>query len=96
VTKAPVTYFNKNFEEKEELREAHILWEMDHEKTYYKSVMEKMSGKKVKKEADNERLRRTNMLMALNTNIMEKTTDPMNYTKGSGSFKKLPTSASKK
>jgi len=48
MTKAPVTYFNKNFEEKEELREAHILWEMDHEKTYYKSVMEKMSGKKVK------------------------------------------------
>jgi hypothetical protein len=33
---------------------------------------------------------------ALNANIMEKTVDPMHYTKGSGSFNKLPASASKK
>jgi hypothetical protein len=45
--KTPATYFNKNFEEKEEIREAHVLWELDKEKTYYKSAMEKMSSKKV-------------------------------------------------
>jgi hypothetical protein len=43
-----VTYFNKNFEEKEDLRETHVLWEMDKEKTYYKSAMEKISGKKLR------------------------------------------------
>ena len=89
--KTPATYFNKNFEEKEEIREAHVLWELDKEKTYYKSAMEKMSSKKVKQEAENERMRRTNIGMALNSNIMEKTVDPAQYNKGSGSLKKLPT-----
>ena len=89
--KAPATYFNKNFEEKEEIRETHVLWELDKEKTYYKSAMEKMSSKKVRQEAENERMRRTNIGMALNSNIMEKTVDPSQYNKGSGSLKKLPT-----
>jgi hypothetical protein len=87
-----MTYFNKNFEEKEQLRETHVLWEMDKEKTYYKSAMEKIQGKKLMQEVENERLRRTNMGFALNSNIMEKAMDPMNITRGSGSsFKKLPT-----
>ncbi len=98
VAKAPMTYFNKNFEEKEELRETHILWEMDREKTYYKSAMEKFSPQKLREVADNERFRRTNMIMALNHNIMDKTShiDPWNYKKDSGSLKKLPTSGSKR
>jgi hypothetical protein len=69
---------------------------MDKEKTYYKSAMEKLQGKKLKQEVENERLRRTNMGFALTTNIMEKTVDPMRESKGSGSFKKLPNSTSKK
>jgi hypothetical protein len=71
---------------------------MDKEKTYYKSAMEKIPGKKLRQEVENEKLRRTNMGMPLNSNIMEKTVDPMQFTSkgGLGSFKKLPASASKK
>jgi hypothetical protein len=73
VVKAPVTYFNKKYEEKEELRDAHILWEMDRERTYYKSAMEKITPQKIREQAELERQRRSNMLMALNTNTMDKT-----------------------
>jgi len=68
---------------------------MDKEKTYYKSAMEKITGKKIRQEVENEKLRRTNMGMPLNSNIMEKTVDPMSFTSKSGlnSFKKLPASA---
>ena len=43
VVKAPITYANRNFEENEELRESHILWEMDREKTYFRSALEKIN-----------------------------------------------------
>jgi len=60
VVKAPVTYANKRFEEKEELRDSHILWEMDREKTYFRSALEKMSPSKIKDKLDHEKMRRTN------------------------------------
>jgi hypothetical protein len=48
VVKAPVTYNNKKFEEKEELREAHLLWEMDHEKTYFRSALERINPQNIR------------------------------------------------
>ncbi len=71
--KAPVTYFNRKYEEKEELRDAHILWEMDRERTYYKSAMEKIQPQKIREQVELEKQRRSNMIMALNNNIMDKT-----------------------
>ena len=55
VVKAPVTYFNKKYEEKEELRDAHIIREMDRERTYYKSAMEKIQPAKVREQIELER-----------------------------------------
>ena len=73
MVKAPVTYFNKKYEEKEELRDAHIIWEMDRERTYYKSAMEKITPQKIREQVELERQRRSNMIMSLNTNTMDKT-----------------------
>jgi hypothetical protein len=91
VVKAPVTYFNKKYEEKEELRDAHIIWEMDRERTYYKSAMEKIPPSKIKEQAELERQRRSNMIMALNTNVMDKTQSDA-FPRSSNSLKKLPSS----
>lgn len=101
VVKAPMTYHNKNFEEKEELRESHILWEMDREKTYFRSAMERINPQQIKNQVDTEKIRRTNMMMSLNHNVMDKTqnVEHLSPTKViSGSLKKLPTnfSATKK
>jgi hypothetical protein len=91
VVKAPVTYFNKKYEEKEELRDAHIIWEMDRERTYYKSAMEKIQPSKIKEQAELERQRRSNMIMALNTNVMDKIQSDA-FQRSSNSLKKLPSS----
>lgn len=91
VVKAPVTYFNKKYEEKEELRDAHIIWEMDRERTYYKSAMEKIQPSKIKEQAELERKRRSNMIMALNTNVMDKIQSDA-FQRSSNSLKKLPSS----
>jgi hypothetical protein len=91
VVKAPVTYFNKKYEEKEELRDAHIIWEMDRERTYYKSAMEKIQPSKIKEQAELERQRRSNMIMALNTNVMDKIQSDA-FHRSSNSLKKLPSS----
>lgn len=91
MVKAPVTYFNKKYEEKEELRDAHIIWEMDRERTYYKSAMEKIQPAKVREQVELERQRRSNMLMALNTNTMDKTQSDAIH-RSSNSLKKLPSS----
>jgi hypothetical protein len=97
VVKAPTTYQNKKFEEKEELRESHILWELDKEKTYFRSAMEKINPYNIKTQNETEKLKRTEMLNALNSNIMEKTSnDGLSLSKGSGSLKKLVSSVSKK
>jgi hypothetical protein len=66
VTKAPQTYFNKKFEEKEELRESHILWEMDREKTYFRSALERLNPQHIRNQVEMEKMRRTNMQMSLN------------------------------
>lgn len=92
MVKAPVTYFNKKYEEKEELRDAHIIWEMDRERTYYKSAMEKIQPSKIKEQAELERQRRSNMIMALNTNVMDKTQSDAFPPRSSNSLKKLPSS----
>ncbi len=92
VVKAPVTYFNKKYEEKEELRDAHIIREMDRERTYYKSAMEKIQPAKVREQIELERQRRSNMLMALNTNTMDKTQSEAFQQRSSNSLKKLPSS----
>lgn len=95
--KAPQTYFNKKFEEKEELRESHILWELDREKTYYRSAMERMNPQAIRNQVETEKMRRTNMLMSLNHNIMEKSTNlEVQSSKFSNSLKKLPTNFSNK
>ncbi len=92
VVKAPITYFNKKYEEKEELRDAHIIREMDRERTYYKSAMEKIQPAKVREQIELERQRRSNMLMALNTNTMDKTQSEAFQQRSSNSLKKLPSS----
>ncbi len=91
MVKAPVTYYNKKFEEKEELREQHIQWELDREKTYYRSALEKINPQEIKNQMENEKVRRTNMLLALNKCVMDKTstTDGFSFNKNSGSLKKL-------
>jgi hypothetical protein len=98
VVKAPQTYFNSKFEEKETLREQHVLWEMDREKTYFRSAMDKINPQQILKQQETEKLRRTNMMMSLNHNVMDKTTThPEGFSKAaSHSFKKLPTALSSK
>lgn len=93
VAKAPHTYFNKKFEEKEELRESHILWELDREKTYYRSALERINPQQIRNQMEAEKLRRTNMQMSLNQNVMEKTYE--SASKFSNSLKKLPSVTSK-
>ena len=93
VVQAPQTYYNKKFEEKEELREQHVLWELDREKTYFRSAMEKINGQQIRTELENEKLRRTNMLMSLNQCVMDKTTvEGISKPNASHSHKKLPQS----
>lgn len=43
VVRAPQTYHNTKFPEKQQLNEAHILWEMDREKTYFRSAMDRIN-----------------------------------------------------
>jgi hypothetical protein len=59
--------------------------------------MEKINPYNIKTQNETEKLKRTEMLNALNSNIMEKTSnDGLSLSKGSGSLKKLVSSGSKK
>jgi hypothetical protein len=91
VVKAPITYFNKKYEEKEELRDQHIVWEMDRERTYYKSALERIPPQKIREQIEQDKQRRTNMLNALTANVMEKTSSD-GFHRPSNSLKKLPSS----
>jgi len=77
-----VTYANKKFEEKEELRDSHILWEMDREKTYFRSALEKINPSKIKEQLEFEKMRRTNNgFLSLNQCAIDKTVDGGSPTK---------------
>jgi hypothetical protein len=54
--------------------------------------MEKIQPAKIKEQAELERQRRSNMIMALNTNVMDKTQSDAFPPRSSNSLKKLPSS----